>query len=171
MRRFFLHLCSAAALPLLSGCGPAHAAGPEGAPEGAAALRSRLAALAGGPVPLDPRLLFPPCPVPHDLSLREGAGRRLLVSCPALGRRLVVPLADEATARPSRPAPVVRRGDRVPVTIEGDGFRVSVEALAEAAGGPGDRIPLRNSRSGRRFSGRVLADGTIRPDAEVPTLP
>lgn len=146
-----LSLCS------LAWTGPALA----GSPEGAEALRARLEALAGRPVALDPRLVFPPCPGPHAVELRDTPGRSLVVACPPLGRRLLLPVAS-ATAIPAlRSAPLVRRGDRVAVLVEGDGFRVSTEALAETGGGAGERITLRNLESGRRFSGRVRPDGLV----------
>ncbi len=154
MPKMLLAVLSAVAGPL--------PAAPAGA-EGGEALRLRLEAMAGGPVRLDPRLVSPACPEPHGLAWRDTPGKSLVVSCPALGRRLVVPVASGPLPPGSRsPAPpLVRRGARVRVAVEGPAFRVSVEAVAETEGAAGERIVLRNSSSGQRFAGLVQADGEV----------
>jgi hypothetical protein len=149
-------LWAGALLLLLAAAAPAEA-------EGASALRARLEAFAGGPVSLDSRLVSPPCPQPHGLAWRGTPGESLVVSCPALARQLVVPVGSGTSAGPlrARPAPLIRRGDRVLVTSEGEGFRATVEAIAEGPAGAGERILLRNSSSGQRIAGMVHADGHV----------
>jgi hypothetical protein len=146
------------ALPLMAlGAAPAAA-------ESADVLRARLEAVAGRPVALDPRLVSTPCPEPHAIGWRGAPGQSLVLSCPAIGRRLVVPVAGHGPVGVSsqvRRDILVRRGDRVVVEAEGSGFRVSTEAVAEGAAGAGERLVLRNAASGQRFQGIVGPDGRI----------
>lgn len=139
-------------------------AGAESAAETVDALRARIEAEAGRPVALDPRLFATPCPVAHAIAWRGVPGQSLMVSCPRIGRHMVVPVAGSggagASARPQRDI-LIRRGERVVVEARGSGFRVSVEAVAEAAAAAGERLVLRNATSGQRFQGVVDADGRV----------
>lgn len=134
------------------------------ASETADMLRPRLEAMAGRPVALDPRLLSAPCPEQHAIAWRDAPGHSIIVTCPAISRRLVVPVAGSASAAASpqaRREMLVRRGERVVVEAAGSGFRVTTEAVAEGAAAAGDRLLLRNAASGQRFQARVEADGRI----------
>jgi flagella basal body P-ring formation protein FlgA len=126
-------------------------------------VRARAAALAGRPVALDPRHLVPACPQPHAIDWREAEKLTMVIACPELGRRLVLPVlgGGQQGARGPGTAPLVRRGERVVVVAGGEGFRVSVEAVAEASAGAGERVALRNSASGQRFTARVEPDGQV----------
>lgn len=139
-------------------------AGAESAAETVDALRARIEAETGRPVAIDPRLLATPCPEPHAVAWRGVPGQSLIVSCPRIGRQLVVPVAGSggagAAARGQRDI-LVRRGERVVVETTGPGFRISVEAVAEAAAAAGDRLVLRNATSGQRFQGVVNPDGRV----------
>ncbi|WP_194743904.1 flagella basal body P-ring formation protein FlgA [Thermaurantiacus tibetensis] len=153
-------LLPAAALLLLLPALPGLAA----AGNGAAALRAEAEAAAGAPVAIDPRLRVPDCP--GGFRFAPGAeGRTLRIACPANGWQAVAPVASSSASAASpagaRPAPSVRRGDVVTVGFDGPGFRVTVEAVAEASAGPGERVMLRNRLTGQRFPATVGTDGEM----------
>ncbi len=155
----------------------------------ASALRAEAEAIVGAPVAIDPRLRVPDCPGGFRFT-PAAEGRTLRMACPATGWQAVAPLAGPAmagaamagpamagpamagaavagleAAAPGRPlaasaAPAVRRGDLVTVGYDGPGFRVTVEAIAEASAAPGERVMLRNRVTGQRFPATVADDGT-----------
>lgn len=126
----------------------------------------RLAALVGdfaaAPGRIDPRLMLPDCAAP---ALAWAAGRQnVTVDCPAPVWRVYIPVdaLPGASAGPRRAPepPAVRRGDHVVVEMAGAGFRVGVEAIADADA-HGGRVALRNAITGARLTGFVTAAGQI----------
>ena len=59
------------------------------------------------------------------------------------------------------PAPLVRRGDVVPVTAAGPGFWITVDAVADSDGAPGARVRLHNKATGERLQALVGDDGLL----------
>lgn len=112
---------------------------------------------AGAPVQMDVRLAKRTC-LPGGF--RFGwEGQLVDARCPATGERLLLPLARAAEAGH------LKRGDSVQADYIGNGFRLSVGAVAHSSGQDG-RLTLRNSRSGQQFgarldqSGRIIVPGT-----------
>jgi flagella basal body P-ring formation protein FlgA len=79
------------------------------------------------------------------------------------GTQLARPLAAGVALRGDmlRRAMLVKAGQKVRVTIEGPGFRVGQEAVAQQAGGVGESIRLKTT-AGRIIQGRIEADGGVR---------
>ncbi|MFH1278952.1 MAG: flagellar basal body P-ring formation chaperone FlgA [Candidatus Eisenbacteria bacterium] len=65
------------------------------------------------------------------------------------------------------PVPLVRRGERVMLTVSYGGITVSAVAKALDDGVSGDVIRVKNERSGRRLYGVVVAEGLVRVDGEA----
>lgn len=107
---------------------------------------------AGTPVRIDPRLATRSCP--PDGFRFQWAGQAVEARCEASGERLLLPLA--VGSEQVR----LKRGDSVQADYVGSGFRVSVGAVADAAGRDG-RVTLRNSRSGQQFAARMDETGRI----------
>ncbi|WP_448581082.1 flagella basal body P-ring formation protein FlgA [Thermaurantiacus sp.] len=131
---------------------------------GARALRAAAETAVGAPVAIDPRLQVPDCPGGFQFTPAAGA-RSLHITCPARGWQAVVPIAAAAgrgvpAGTAARQTPAIRRGDMVTVSYDGPGFRVTVEAIAEASAAPGERVMLRNRVTGQRFPATVAEDGT-----------
>lgn len=121
-----------------------------------AGFRSRLEAVAGQPVRLDPRIAIPACPSGYRMERRATA---VEASCPDIGWRLVVPVA-AVDAQPEA-TPLVRRGSAVVVEAVGAGFSVRIDGVAEHDAGAGDNVRVRNLRSGQRVMARLDADGRL----------
>jgi flagella basal body P-ring formation protein FlgA len=136
-----------------------------------ARLQAAVEVFAGQPALVDPRLLLPACGRPEMAF--AGGGRSVMVRCAAPEWRVFIPVgsgvagAFPASAAPAAPpaadraAPLVRRGDRVMVEIEGDGFVVGMEGLAEADARDG-RVTVRPASGGRRMVAMVDDDGRVR---------
>ncbi|MBC7521332.1 MAG: flagella basal body P-ring formation protein FlgA [Sandarakinorhabdus sp.] len=132
-----------------------------------ARLQAAVEVFAGQPALVDPRLLLPACARPEMAF--AGGGRSVMVRCAAPEWRVFIPVGSDvagslpASAAPAgdRAAPLVRRGDRVMVEVEGDGFVVGMEALAEADARDG-RVTVRPASGGRRLVAMVDDDGHVR---------
>ena len=120
----------------------------------AATLAAQIALFTGTPVTLDPHLAPPDCAGPVQIAWVPPGRGAVSVTCPAPGWRLYVPVAAPAAA-----APLVRRGDIVAVIAAGPGFRISIDAVAEADAAAGTRLRLRNRSSGEPLQATVGADG------------
>ncbi len=135
------------ALRFLGLLGVAHAA--HAAPADLAGGAERFA---GAPVLVDARIGTRACP-PEGFQY-AWAGPAVEARCPATGERMLLPLATPAgDAR-------LKRGDSVQADFVGNGFRVTVGAVAEGSARDG-RMTLRNSRSGQRFAARLDRSGRI----------
>lgn len=79
------------------------------------------------------------------------------------GAALLKPVAKGApiTIDMLRLQPIIRAGQRVRIRIEGAGFEVSQEGVAQAQAGVGDSLRLK-VQSGRYVQGIVQPDGTVR---------
>ena len=133
-----------------------------------AVLQSQVEAFSGQAALVDPRLLLPACARP-DFAWAMG-GRSVMVRCAAPEWRVFVPVMQGGavaavmpafTPRPDAEAPAVRRGDRVTLEVDGDGFVIGMEAVAEADARDG-RVTLRAASGGRRLTGVVGTDGRVR---------
>ena len=118
----------------------------------AADLQTGAGRFARAAVTLDARLGRRDCP-PEGF-LFAWAGAAVEARCPATGERILIPLS--AAAGQLR----LKRGESVQADVIGNGFRLSVGAVAESAGQDG-RLTLRNSRSGQRFAARMDQSGKI----------
>lgn len=74
-------------------------------------------------------------------------------------RRLLAgrPIALSALSKPT----AVRRGNKVTVSYEEDGFSISTQAVALEDGATGDVIEARNAATGSVIQAEVLASGTL----------
>ncbi len=124
----------------------------------AAALAAQIAAFAGTPVTLDPRLAPPDCAAPPAIAWVPPGRGAVSISCAAPGWRLFVPVAAPPVASA---APLIRRGDVVAVIASGPGFQISVEAVAEADAAAGQRARLRNRVTGEKLQALVGDDGRL----------
>lgn len=123
-------------------------------------LRARAEQFSGSPVVLDSRLNLPSCAARAHLRWHM-PGQSIGASCD--GFSMVIPLASaNAQTRGSRQPVAVKRGDPVVIFASGSGYRVMLEAVAEAAGRPGERIMVRNANSGRRVLAKIEEDGSVR---------
>jgi flagella basal body P-ring formation protein FlgA len=136
-----------------------------------ARLQAAVEMFAGQPALVDPRLLLPACGRPEMAF--AGGGRSVMVRCAAPEWRVFIPVGSDVAAglpgvaapatasTADRPAPLVRRGDRVMVEAEGDGFVVGMEAVAEADARDG-RVTVHAASGGRRLVAMVDEDGRVR---------
>lgn len=115
-------------------------------------LGAGAARFAGAPVRIDPRLATRSCP--PDGFRFQWSGPAVEARCGATGERLLLPL--DTAAEQAR----LKHGESVQADYVGSGFRVTVGAVADAAGRDG-RVTLRNSRSGQRFAARMDETGRI----------
>ena len=122
-------------------------------------LAAQIAAFTGTPVVLDPRLAPPDCTTPPAIAWVPPGRGAVSVTCTAPGWRLFVPVI--AAAAPPPAAPLIRRGDVVAVTAGGPGFRISVDAVADADAGAGQRARLHNRVTGEKLQALVGDDGQL----------
>lgn len=132
-----------------------------------AALAAEAARVAGRPVAVDERLQLAACETP----LFDVVGARVEVRCAAPAWRVFLPFrTDEAAvavkpgvvrARSAAAAPAIRRGDRVVVLVEGEGFTVSMDAVADGAVQDGRLWVKGANGEGRRMRARVREDGAV----------
>ena len=126
-------------------------------------LQMQVEAFSGQPAIVDPRLLLPACARP-DFAWGPGA-RSVIVHCGGPEWRVFVPVggggAIEAAPVVAATTPAIRRGDRVNLEVGGEGFLVSMDAIADADSRDG-RVALRPVAGGRRLYGMIGADGHVR---------
>lgn len=81
----------------------------------------------------------------------------------AVGARLTTDVpAGQVLQRPMLvPAPVVRSGEPVTITVRAGGLQVQTKGVAAQAGRVGDLIRVINPDSGRRLSARVVGPGVV----------
>jgi len=134
-----------------------------------AALQLQVEAFAGKAALVDPRLLLPACGQP-DFAWASG-GRSVMVQCAAPEWRVFIPVGGGGAvvvtptvvpaARRDGDAPAIRRGDRVSLEIDGAGFVIAMDAVAEADARDG-RVVLRPVAGGKRLHGVIDDDGHVR---------
>jgi flagella basal body P-ring formation protein FlgA len=139
-------------------------AAPAAAPQDLDALRDRVAAFAAATPLVDPRLALPACPA-LALDWVEPARTAVRASCADPVWRIYVPVQRDAAARAVPAALLVRRGDIVTVHVDGPGFTVALEGVAEADGAAGGQVRVRNRASGEHVLATVGADGVLRVGA------
>ncbi len=116
------------------------------------ALTAQIAAFAGSPPQLDPRLQLAACPAPVVSWAATHAA--VTAECREPAWRIFVPL------RVTGIAPLIRRGDAVTVTTGGSGFRVAVDGAAENDAAIGMRLRVKTA-AGAHLTGIVAADGSV----------
>lgn len=118
-------------------------------------LRREAEQFTGSAVRLDVRLPVPACD--SGFAFRQGGAKaaRLEATCPETGWRMSLPVVASA------PAALPRRGQRLRVEVEGQGYRATVDGIVETAHERQGTIIVRNARSGTRFMAHVDADGRI----------
>lgn len=124
-------------------------------------LRARIAAFAEATPLVDARLALPACPAPL-LEWVEPARTAVRASCADPAWRIYVPVQGNASARVVQTVALVRRGDVVTVHIDGPGFAVALEGIAEADGAAGGQVRVRNRASGDHVLAAIGSDGVLR---------
>lgn len=124
----------------------------------AGSLQEAAQAFAGAPVRLDERIAVPACAAGFQFRWLSATADQLEASCPGSDWRMRIPVA----ARPVAGMPAMpRRGEVLRVEMQGEGYRVSADAVVESASQRDGTLLLRNLKSGTRFTGHVLEDGTV----------
>lgn len=79
------------------------------------------------------------------------------------GTVLTVPIGPDTAIRSDmlRRPPLIKAGQRVPMRVEGPGYRISQEGIAQQPGALGENIRLKTA-NGRIVEGTVAADGSVR---------
>ncbi len=121
---------------------------------------------AGRPVAVDARLQLADCAEP----LFALAGERVEVRCERPAWRVFLPFRSAAEpvvqagvvkAGVVKAGPAIRRGERVVVLVEGRGFTVSMDAVADGDARDG-RVWVRSANGeGRRMLARIREDGHV----------
>ena len=120
----------------------------------------------GAVAPIDRRLKLAACP--EAPVVEPSLSGSVSVRCAPLGWRVRV-LTGAGGAAPAQGAgfsrihaePVIRRGDPVEMSVEADGFAVTVEAIADQDGAPGDRIRVRTDEKGGPRMAQVVDAGRV----------
>lgn len=125
----------------------------------------------GARAPVDRRLKLRACPSPYALSLYGVRGDSVQVECPGYqGWRVYVPLVAESvkTSGPAqkseiapRPRPIVSRGDKVSITVQGAGFSVTQSGEALEEGTQGAWIRVRPPGKADTISAQVTGPGRV----------
>lgn len=152
----------------------AHPAGAQTAVQDLEALDSQIAAFLGARAgepggaasSIDRRLRLAACPDRVELSRQNP--RNLVLSCPALGWRIRVPLASgsansgHAGVAPPTPATaLVTRGDQVQLLVRRGAVMVTATGVALDSGGQGDRVRIRIGSNRSPIAGFVMRDGRV----------
>lgn len=131
-----------------------------------AALAAAAGRFAGRPVAVDARLQLADCVDPL-FALADG---RVEVRCESPAWRVFLPFRSEAEvpvragvvkAGVAKAGPAIRRGERVVVLVEGRGFTVSMDAVADGDARDGRVWVKSGNGEGRRMLARVRDDGSV----------
>ncbi len=123
-----------------------------------ASLQVAAQAFARAPIRLDERIAVPECPAGFQFRWLSASADGMEASCPGSDWRLRIPVA----AAPAAPAAALpRRGEVLRVEMQGEGYRVSADAVVESASQRDGTLLLRNLRSGARFTGHLREDGSV----------
>lgn len=125
--------------------------------EDLADLDARIAAW-GTAAPVDRRLKLARCPAMLDIA--PLGANAVAVRCTPLGWRILVPLVQ--SARNAEGTPDIRKGDEVEISAEGDGFSISMPAIAMEDGRTGVAMRVRTSPGNPPFSVTVTGPGRAR---------
>jgi len=118
----------------------------------------------GGPLtPIDRRLRLAACPTTPTV---EGPQMNAaIISCPAIGWRIRVPLAPAGQAQQAAQAttgPVIKKGDPVQLVAGSDAFSVSRPMIADEDGAVGAIIRVRQDARATPVMARVESMGIVR---------
>jgi flagella basal body P-ring formation protein FlgA len=83
--------------------------------------------------------------------------RQLRGAVPTMPIQAGAPLRNEVLHRP----PIIKAGQKVRILVDGPGFKVSQEGVAQQAGAAGETIRLKTA-AGRMIQGKIEADGRVR---------
>lgn len=124
----------------------------------------------GGPIaPIDRRLRLAACPTTPNVEGPQMSAA--IVSCPALGWRIRVPLAPAGQAQQaeamtgealSSASPVIRKGDPVRLVAGNELFSVSRSMIADEDGAVGALIRVRQDARATPVTARVESMGVVR---------
>ncbi len=118
----------------------------------------------GGPIaPIDRRLRLAACPTTPTVDGPQM--NAAIVSCPAIGWRIRVPLAPAGqtqSAIQATSAPVIKKGDPVQLVAGGDAFSVSRPMIADEDGAIGAIIRVRQDTRATPVMARVESMGIVR---------
>lgn len=144
---------------------PAHAQ----AVEDLNALDARVRAMTGAEIgqpggaitPLDRRMRLSACP--ESAAIERAGPDALAIRCASAGWRVRVGLMPAMTmqAAQGRQELVVRRGDTVEVSVEGESFGVTASGIALDDGAIGQSVRVKLAGNGNQSSGIVSGPGTI----------
>jgi flagellar basal body P-ring formation protein FlgA len=124
------------------------------------ALNQQLAQASDGQaVALDPRLRLEKCPA--TALFDRSANGYIAVRCAALGWRLRVPLLRSQDLIIAA-TPIVKRGDLVEITYEGDDFDATAPATALESGAAGQIIRVKTSPANVTIAVTVVHSGEVR---------
>ena len=113
---------------------------------------------AGRPVAVDARLQLADCAEPLEVRCERPAWRVFL---PFRSAAEPVVQAGVVKAGVVKAGPAIRRGERVVVLVEGRGFTVSMDAVADGDARDG-RVWVRSANGeGRRMLARIREDGHV----------
>lgn len=116
-------------------------------------------------IAVDRRLRLASCAAPLSVDWPGTRRDSVLVQCPLQGGwKLYVRTLGKAAGPVAAAAPVVKKGDRVTVTVKARGFTVSQEGQAVEAGAVGDWIRVKVGKD-KEMQGQIS-----RPGAVVTTL-
>lgn len=129
------------------------------------ALTGAMIGQPGGAVaPIDRRLKLSACPSP--VAIEPAGPDTLSIRCAETGWRLRVGLVPAGRtgfggAAAVKAEPLVRRGDTVEVTVQGDTFDVTSNAVAMDDGAQGQPVRLKLAGNGAQSTGIVTGPGTV----------
>ncbi len=126
-------------------------------------LGAAIGEVGGALAPIDPKLKLKRCS--DALEISETQRNAILVSCPALGWRIFVPvrLGSSGSNRSSGTAqePLVQRNQPVTLVIRRPNFSISYSVVAQQSGALGDYIPVRTDRKAKELVARVSGSGEV----------
>ncbi len=126
-------------------------------------LGASIGDLGGALAPIDPKLKLKRCS--DALEISETNRNAVLISCPALGWRIFVPvrLGGSGGNRGGGIAqePLVQRNQPVTLVIRRSSFSISYSVIAQQSGGLGDYIPVRTDRKAKELIARVSGAGEV----------
>ncbi|MEH6756210.1 MAG: flagella basal body P-ring formation protein FlgA [Parasphingorhabdus sp.] len=122
-------------------------------------LSANIGDAGGARAPIDTKLRLTRCPGTLDLS--ETNNSAVMVSCPALGWRIFVPVQRGQTQSTSQDEFVVLRNQPLTLVVKRPSFSISYGVIAQENGRLGDYISVRSSRKSKEIMARVSGSGEV----------
>lgn len=126
-------------------------------------LNAGIGEVNGARAPIDRKLKLKRCP--SSVQFSNTNRNAVLVSCPALGWRIFVPLNSHSSSqsRESNASDefVVRRNQPLTLVVRRPSFSISYGVIAQKNGRLGDYIPVRSDRKSKILIARVSGNGQV----------